>query len=88
MNEMGIAGWLFHKSILNDKTMTQLELPGICKSLGVETIELVSSFFPTQSTSYLNQLRTALQEHGVSVRSIAVDMGDIFWVTGGMNAGE
>src|SRR4051794_3690275 len=77
MNEMGIAGWLFHRSILNDQTMKQLEMPGICKSLGVETIELVSSFFPTQNTHYLNQLRAALQEQGVSVRSIAVDMGDI-----------
>ena len=77
MNEMGIAGWLFHRSILHDQTMKQLDMPGICKSLGVETIELVSSFFPSQDTKYLNQLRAALQEHGVRVRSIAVDMGDI-----------
>jgi sugar phosphate isomerase/epimerase len=77
MNEMGIAGWLFHRSILKDQTMKQLDMPGVCKSLGVEMIELVSSFFPSQHTQYLNQLRTALQEHGVRVRSIAVDMGDI-----------
>jgi sugar phosphate isomerase/epimerase len=77
MNEMGIAGWLFHRSILHDQTMKQLDMPGVCKSLGVETIELVSSFFPSQDTKYLNQLRAALHEHGVRVRSIAVDMGDI-----------
>jgi len=77
MNEMGIAGWLFHRSILHDQTMKQLDMPGVCKSLGVETIELVSSFFPSQDTKYLNQLRAELHEHGVRVRSIAVDMGDI-----------
>jgi sugar phosphate isomerase/epimerase len=77
MTDFGIAGWLFHQSILNEKTMTLLDLPGACKSLGVETIELVSSFFPSQDTRYLNQLRAAIQEQGLRVRSIAVDMGDI-----------
>lgn len=77
MNEIGIAGWLFHRSILHDKTMTQLELPAACKALGVESIELVSSFFPSQHTQYLNQLRAAIREQGMRVRSIAVDMGNI-----------
>jgi sugar phosphate isomerase/epimerase len=77
MNEIGIAGWLFHESILDKQTMKQLDLPRVCKSLGVQTIELVSSFFPSQHTQYLNQLRAALREHGVHVRNIAVDMGDI-----------
>ena len=77
MTEFGIAGWLFHRSILNDQTMTLLDLPGACKALGVETIELVSSFFPNQHAQYLNQLRAAIQQHGVRVRGIAVDMGDI-----------
>ncbi len=77
MTEFGIAGWLFHKSILNDQTMTQLDLPSACKALGVDTIELVSSFFPSQTTQYLNQLRTAIQQSGVQVHGIAVDMGDI-----------
>jgi sugar phosphate isomerase/epimerase len=77
MNEIGIAGWLFHRSILNERTMTLLELPGACASLGVKTIELVSSFFPSQDARYLNQLRAAIAQHGQRVRSIAVDMGDI-----------
>jgi sugar phosphate isomerase/epimerase len=49
----------------------------VCKGLGVETIELVSSFFPSQHAQYLNQLRLAIREHELRVRSIAVDMGDI-----------
>ena len=77
MNSFGIAGWLFHRSILFDKTMTQLEMPAACKALGVETIELVSSFFPSQDARYLNELRTAINAQGLGVRNIAVDMGDI-----------
>ena len=77
MKEIGIAGWLFNGSILRDKTMTLLELPAACKALGVETIELVSSFFVSQDTRYLDQLRVAIQEAGTRVRNIAVDMGDI-----------
>lgn len=77
MNDFGIAGWLFNRSILRDRTMTLLELPGACAALGVETIELVSTFFASQDAKYLNQLRLAIAEHGLHVRNIAVDMGDI-----------
>ncbi len=77
MTDIGIAGWIFHRSIQNDQTMTLLDLPGTCQALGVETIELVSTFFASQTASYLNQLRSAIQEHGVHVRGIAVDMGNI-----------
>ncbi len=30
MTDFGIAGWLFHRSILHDRTMTLLDLPGAC----------------------------------------------------------
>jgi sugar phosphate isomerase/epimerase len=77
MNELGIAGWLFHRSILSERTMTMLELPGACAALGVNTIELVSTFFESQHAQYLNQVRAAIEEHRLRVQSIAVDMGDI-----------
>jgi len=77
MQEFGVAGWLFHKSILNDRTMTLLELPAACKALGVGTVELVSTFFESQKAQYLNQLRSIIAENGLTVRSIAVDMGNI-----------
>ena len=57
MKEIGVAGWLFHRSILNDKTMTLLQLPAACKELGVGTVELVSTFFESQNARYLNDLR-------------------------------
>lgn len=77
MADIGIAGWAFHRSILQDKSMTLLDLPRVTKSIGAETIELVSSFFTSQSPSYLNDVRTAVQEQGQRVRSIAVDLGNI-----------
>jgi len=75
--ELGIAGWIFQRSIRVDQTMTLLELPKVCRSLGVGTIELVSTFFVSQSAQYLNELRTAIAEQELRVRNIAVDMGNL-----------
>lgn len=77
MIDFGIAGWIFNRSILRDQTMTLLEMPAVCQELGVQTIELVSTFFANQSAQYLNELRSAIQDHGLRVRNIAVDMGNI-----------
>ncbi len=77
MYEVGIAGWAFNRSILRDKTMTLLDMPGVCKELGAATIELVSTFFENQSAQYLNKLRQAIEDQGQRVRNIAVDMGNI-----------
>ena len=77
MNEIGIAGWAFHRSILQDKSMTLLDLPAACRELGVTTIELVSTFFESQHANYLNRLRQAIAAEGQRVRNIAVDMGNI-----------
>lgn len=76
-NEIGIAGWAFHRSIQQDKTMTLLELPAVCRELGATTIELVSTFFESQHATYLNKLRQAIEAQGQQVRNIAVDMGNI-----------
>ena len=75
--ELGIAGWIFQRSIRVDQTMTLRELPKVCRSLGVGTIELVSTFFVSQHADYLNQLRTEIAEQRVRVRNIAVDMGNL-----------
>ena len=64
MADFGIAGWLFNRSILRDKTMTLLEMPAACKALGVETIELVSSFFPNQTTQYLPETPACVPVEG------------------------
>jgi sugar phosphate isomerase/epimerase len=40
-------------------------------------VELCSAFFPSQDARYLNDLRRAIEGHGLTVRNIAVDMGNI-----------
>lgn len=77
MNEFGIAGYLFHRPLLHDKTMTLLELPAAARAAGVNILELCSVFFESQSAEYLNRVRVASEEAGVTIRSIAVDRADI-----------
>jgi sugar phosphate isomerase/epimerase len=57
--------------------MTMLDLPAVCKELGVGTIELVSTFFESQSANYLNSVRDSIEAQGLKVRNIAVDTGNL-----------
>ena len=77
MNEFGIAAWLFNKRILVEKSMIQLDVPAACRAIGVKTVDLVSSYFPSQTAAYLNELREELRAADVRVHAIAIDMGDI-----------
>ena len=76
-NEIGIAGWLYKGHIRREKTLTLLQLPAECASHGVKVVELCSLFFESQEASYINKLRAAAEDSGVSVRNIAVDVGNI-----------
>lgn len=75
--ELGIAGWILSGEILREKTLTLLEFPAVCAKHGVKTVELCSRFFESQDAKYLNDLRVRLKDSGLSVRSMAVDMGNI-----------
>lgn len=75
--ELGIAGWILSGEILREKTLTLLEFPGVCAKHGVKTVELCSRFFESQDAKYLNELRVILADNGLSVKSMAVDMGNI-----------
>ena len=78
MNEIGIAGWAFNRAILRDKSLTLLDFPKLARDdYGVQTIELVSTFFESQTAKYLNQLREAIETAGVRVHNIAVDTGHL-----------
>ena len=75
--ELGIAGWILSGEILREKTLTLLQFPAVCARYGVKTVELCSRFFESQDAKYLNELRTILADNGLSVKSMAVDMGNI-----------
>jgi sugar phosphate isomerase/epimerase len=77
-NEIGIAGWAFHRSILQDRSLSVLDLPALGRQeYGVSIVELVSEFFESQTAGYLNRLRRALEAERVRVHGIAVDQGNI-----------
>ncbi len=76
--EIGIAGWALNRSILREKTLTLLDFPALVRDeFGVDTVELVSTFFESQNARYLNQLRDALGKARLRVHSIAVDTGNL-----------
>ena len=75
--ELGIAGWVVSGEILREKSLTLLAFPAVCAAHGVKTVELCSRFFESQDARYLNELRRRLADNGLSVRNIAVDMGNI-----------
>jgi sugar phosphate isomerase/epimerase len=76
--EIGIAGWALNRSILRDKSLTLLEFPRLAREeFGVGTIELVSTFFESQSAKYLNQLREEIAQQRLRVANIAVDTGTL-----------
>jgi sugar phosphate isomerase/epimerase len=78
MTEIGIAGWAFHRSILQDRSLSLLDLPALARqAYDVRAIELVSELFASQTAGYLNRLRRALETEGVRVHGIALDQGNI-----------
>ncbi len=76
-NVIGFAGWIVSGDVLREKTLTLLEFPELCASHGVKMVELCSTFFESQDAQYLNQLRRELEDKGLTVQNIAVDMGNI-----------
>ena len=76
-NEIGIAGWLYSPEILREKKMALLELPAACAAHGLSTVELCSAFFASQKADYLNELRSSLEDNGLTVHNIAVDMANL-----------
>ena len=76
--DVGVAGWAFHRSILQKRSLSLLDFPALARQeYGVGTVELVSEFFESQTAGYLNRLRRALEAERVEVHGIAVDQGNI-----------
>ena len=76
--EIGIAGWAINRSIRELKTLTLMDFPKLARDeYGVDTVELVSTFFESQSARYLNELRQELARNRLKVHNIAVDTGNL-----------
>jgi sugar phosphate isomerase/epimerase len=76
--EISIAGWAVNRSIREQKSLTLMDFPKMAREeFGVDTVELVSTFFESQSARYLNELRQELERQRLKVHNIAVDTGNL-----------
>ena len=76
--DVGIAGWALNQAIRTHKTLTLLDFPKLARQeYGVDSVELVSTFFESQSAKYLNELRENLERERLRVLNIAVDTGNL-----------
>ena len=60
-----------------DGTMTLLELPARIAAAGFNTLEISHPHLPSREPAYLNELRSALAQAGVSLLSVLVEAGDL-----------
>lgn len=76
--DVGIAGWALNRAIREKKDLTLLDFPKLARQeYGVDSVELVSTFFESQSARYLNELRENLERERLPVLNIAVDTGNL-----------
>src|SRR3954452_19327308 len=62
----------------NPQTMTLLEFPGQVKEhLGLDAVEICQFHLPEHTPAYLDQLKGALSDAGVTLVSMPIDVGDI-----------
>lgn len=74
--KISISAYSLHRNI-GEGNVSMLDFIGIASErYGVHAVELNSPFFEN-SPGYLKRLKDALEEHGVAVQNIAVDLGNI-----------
>lgn len=57
--------------------LTLLELPARIAAVGIATLEISHPHLPSREPAYLDELRSAIQEAGVSLLSVLVEAGDL-----------
>lgn len=57
--------------------LTLLELPTAVAAQGYHTLEISHPHLPSREPAYLNELRTAIAEAGVTLLSVLVEAGDL-----------
>ncbi|MFH1742037.1 MAG: sugar phosphate isomerase/epimerase family protein [bacterium] len=70
--EISLAAWSVHKMFFAGG-ITQIQMPDLCKELGITGLELVNSFFPSPQYDYLKQLKTRAEDNGVKILLIMCD---------------
>ena len=74
--ELGLSSWSLHREIAEKTSM--LEFIKLAKEeFGLSQVELCSRHFASVEQEYLDEVKKALSEFGVSVANMPVDMGNI-----------
>lgn len=74
--KISLAQWSLHRSIRNEKTLTNLDFPKVAKEeFGIDAIEYVNQFFADKAKDmdYLGDLKQRAEDHGVRTLLIMVD---------------
>ena len=70
--EISMAAWSVHKMFFAGE-ITQIQMPDLCKDLGIGGLELVNSFFPSPQYEYLKDLKKHAEDCGVKILLIMCD---------------
>src|ERR1700734_3976106 len=73
----GLNGERIRSEPFGPGDISLLELPDRIAAAGIHTLEISHPHLPDRGISYLNELRSALDEAGVTLLSILVEDGDI-----------
>ena len=75
---VGLSSWVFSRAVQAGE-FCLLDFPRMAREeYGVDSIEVHSLHFTSQSAEYLNELRRRIADAGLQVRNIAVDTGFVF----------
>ena len=70
-------GQPFPTVVSGDGVIALLELPAALAQAGIGTLEIVHFHFPTADTSYLDELKSAIEQAGIDLFSVLIDAGDV-----------
>lgn len=74
--QISLAEWSLHRTIRNEKKMTNLDFPMVSREeFGIDAIEYVNQFFADKGNDlrYLTDLKMRCEDHGVQSLLIMVD---------------
>ncbi len=75
---VGLSSWVFSRAV-SARELTLLDFPRMAREeYGVDSIEVHSHHFVSQSAEYLDELRRRVEGAGLEVRNIAVDTGVVY----------
>lgn len=75
---VGLSSWVFSRAVQAGE-LTLLDFPKMAREeYGVDSIEVHSPHFTSQSAEYLNELRRRIADAGLRVRNVAVDTGVVY----------